>query len=288
MSAAGRKNTMAGLLIVAFLALVVAPFIIAEHGRRENAAAIAAQQKAINSLAQTVEDARGQGADVPPAAVIVDDVDGAEISEPITTGAPGPAGPAGEPGRAPTAEEIAAAVEEFCAERSACTGAQGEPGVDAVVSQAALLSAVTGYCAENDCTGAPGPAGPTGPQGRPPTAAEIAQAVTDYCAATDCTGPPGDDGATGPAGAQGETGPAGSTGPTGPAGPSPTQEQVNAAVVEYCAATGACVGPTGPTGPEGPVGPAGEDAREVVAIECDPITAHPNEPVTPQCRPVYG
>jgi hypothetical protein len=280
MTARKRKDwAVVAVLCVVFLALVATPIVRLERDLDRTSDEVGAQQKAIDDLAQVVEDARTQGADVPAAAEVVEAIDGAEISETITTGPPGEQGPAGEPGRPPTADEIAAAVEAFCAEHDACAGDPGEPGLDAVVTQAALLSAVTGYCEVNVCTGA---TGPPGEAGRPPTAVEVAQAVSDYCGLTDCTGPAGVDGTDGLDGAPGAQGPPGEQGVQGPAGPAPTQEQVAAAVAEYCTATGACIGPTGPAGP------AGADAREVVAIECDPLTAHPGEPVIPQCRPVYG
>ena len=41
----------------------------------------------------------------------------------------GPQGPEGDPGRPPTAEEVAAAVADYCAEHDSCRGPQGEPGV---------------------------------------------------------------------------------------------------------------------------------------------------------------
>lgn len=48
--------------------------------------------------------------------------------EELTTQNRGPQGPEGDPGRAPTADEIAAAVADYCAEHDSCRGPQGEPG----------------------------------------------------------------------------------------------------------------------------------------------------------------
>lgn len=58
-----------------------------------------------------------QGNDGPPGSSGKDGVDGST-------------GPQGEPGRAPTKEEIAAAVEQYCAEHSQCRGEQGPAGAD--------------------------------------------------------------------------------------------------------------------------------------------------------------
>lgn len=48
----------------------------------------------------------------------------------LTTQNRGPQGPDGDPGRAPTADEIAAAVEAYCAAHNSCTGPQGIAGKD--------------------------------------------------------------------------------------------------------------------------------------------------------------
>lgn len=46
----------------------------------------------------------------------------------LTTQNRGPQGPEGDPGRAPTQEEIAAAVADYCAERNSCRGEPGAAG----------------------------------------------------------------------------------------------------------------------------------------------------------------
>lgn len=98
-------------------------------------------------------------------------------------GEPGAQGPQGDPGRAPTAAEIALAVQN--------------------------------YCSINDCTGADGRDGPA------PSTEQVADAVEAYCAANnDCQGPTGEAGADGQDGQDGKsiTGPAGPAGPRGEQG----------------------------------------------------------------------
>lgn len=101
---------------------------------------------------------------------------------------PGAQGPKGEPGRAPTAAEIAVAV--------------------------------ANYCTVYDCRG---PAGEDGEDGVHPTPEQIAEAVTAYCEAHGgCQGPAGTDGADGAPGKDGADstvpGPQGPKGDTGSAG----------------------------------------------------------------------
>lgn len=70
-------------------------------------------------------------------------------------------------GQPPTAEEVFAAVAQFCG-TGACKGATGTSGTSAGPSDAQLAAAVASYCAAHGCTGAPGPTGPQGVAGSPP------------------------------------------------------------------------------------------------------------------------
>lgn len=97
----------------------------------------------------------------------------------------GPRGDVGERGRPPTDAEIDAAVSRYCLENS-CVGAPG-PGPSAEQVRAAVES----YCTVNGCG----------------DVSQVAAAVRDYCSSGACTGQDGTDGAPGP------------VGPTGPAGP---------------------------------------------------------------------
>lgn len=140
----------------------------------------------------------------------------------------GPSGPQGEPGRPPTTAEVRRAV-------------------------AAYLT-----------TNPPRP-------GRAPTEAEIAAAVAAFCAAGACegeVGPAGSTGPVGPPGPQGETGAQGPVGEQGPQGPGPTDEQLAAAVADFCA-DGRCVGEPGPQGEPGDdstvPGPQGEGGEPPVS-----------------------
>lgn len=99
---------------------------------------------------------------------------------------PGPAGPAGAdgqdgtngtngaPGRPPTADEVAAAVADYCA-TGACTGPAGGNGLDGTPApaptQEQINTAVTDYCTLNGCVGPAGPAGADGAAGREPIGA---------------------------------------------------------------------------------------------------------------------
>lgn len=172
---------------------------------------------------------------------------------------PGEQGPAGEPGPGPTEEQIAQAVEDFCAE-DVCRGSNGAPGPGPTEEQVA--EAVAEFCSEGACdgpAGEPGPAGPvghagdTGAQGEP--------------GATGDAGPAGPAGDTGPAGADGAPGADGVDGQDGEPGRPPTEEEVAAAVEAFCS-DGACKGDTGATGPKGdtgdtgPIGPQGEQGLE--------------------------
>jgi hypothetical protein len=108
-------------------------------------------------------------------------------------------GPQGEPGRAPTREELLQAARDFCAEVAGrCT-----------VSDARLEAAVSRYCsARNGCT----------PEPVPPTQEQVNTAVAGYCsqASNPCQST-----TPGPAGPQGEPGPPGPQGEPGPAAPVP-------------------------------------------------------------------
>lgn len=188
----------------------------------------------------------------------------------------GEAGPIGPAGPGPTPEQIADAVESYCAGRNGCAGTDGTDAVEP--TQAQLVAAVAAYCGTQECVGPQGGIGPEGPAGvtpsvapgppgadgidgqdgndgndgndgapgRPPTADEVAAAVSEYCGTGACTGP------------------AGANGVDGAPAPAPTQEQITTAVAAYCAANG-CVGPQGPPGVDGA---AGREPTSAIA-HCD-------------------
>jgi len=124
---------------------------------------------------------------------------GSTVAAP-SSGAPGPSGPAG-PG--PSAQEVLAAVDLYCATRSGCVGTP---------TKAQVLTAVQGYCqvATHPCRGAVGATGEPGATGAPgaqgdqgpgPTDDQVATAVGLYCDAHGgCTGATG---STGPSGQPG-------------------------------------------------------------------------------------
>jgi len=129
----------------------------------------------------------------------------------------------------------------------------------------------------------PGPPGEVGPQGPPPTGAQVRAAVAAYCAQTGCDGPPGADATEAEVLAAvtaycAETGCRGPAGADGTPGRGPTSDEIAAAVAAYCA-TGACTGPAGPAGPPGPAGAdgqdgaPGQDGRGITSTTCDPTTA---------------
>lgn len=77
------------------------------------------------------------------------------VSPPPATPVKGDAGETGPRGPGPTAEQIAAAVAEYCAANGGCIGAAGSNG----------LPGVNGKDGEDGNDGAPGAAGATGPAG---------------------------------------------------------------------------------------------------------------------------
>jgi len=124
----------------------------------------------------------------------------------------------------------------------ATTGPQGPAGARGPAPTAAQIErAVAAYCSTGRC-------------GKRPTQAQVRAAVAAYCSGGTCTGPAGKNGTNGKDSTV--PGPQGPQGATGPQGPGPTDEQIAAAVRDYCAG-GACKGPQGDTGPQGPAGPAG-------------------------------
>lgn len=131
----------------------------------------------------------------------------------------------------PSISDVTSAVSAYCASRNMCRGATGGPGRDATLTQSQLSSAVTAFCARENCRGqqgSDGPGGATGPsglQGDGPSEKDIAEEVARYCASNDsCQGP------VGPQGAAAEPVP-------------PTQDQVNEGVRVYCdARPPACTG----------------------------------------------
>lgn len=97
---------------------------------------------------------------------------------------------------------------------------------------------------------------PRAADGKTPTASEIRPVVQDVvgsvCASDACKG------AAGEAGRPGEPGDKGDAGQPGEQGPGPTDEQIAAALVSYCAEHGDCIGPTGPSGADGADGADGK------------------------------
>lgn len=96
----------------------------------------------------------------PPGAPGDPGVDGAD-------GAPGEAGVDGEagvPGPGPTAEQIAAAVADYCTTTGACVGPQGPTGADGTTGPAgpAGPQGPAGPAGADGATGPPGPAGTDG------------------------------------------------------------------------------------------------------------------------------
>lgn len=136
----------------------------------------------------------------------------------------------GEPGRAPTAEEIRAAVNAYMLENPPAAGEPGRPPTTEEVA-----AAVAQYLTAN----------PPQP-GRPPTAAEIASAVATYFA----TNPP----------PQGDRGPRGDTGVPGRP---PTSEEIQAAVDAYLTAN------PPPMGPRGPAGPTCQEGTHLETVQFD-------------------
>jgi hypothetical protein len=169
-----------------------------------------ARQALIDSLAQTVEAAKQQGADVPSPEEVAAEVPGAEVSPAGPQGergSVGPVGPQGPPGR---------------------QGEPGEPGTPGAAGVAGAAGATgatgdTGAQGEPGQQGAPGAQGVPGPQGAPgpgPSDAQVLAAVQAFCAMNaGCVGPAGPAGPAGPQGEPGPQGPVGPEGPVGPAGP---------------------------------------------------------------------
>ncbi len=141
-------------------------------------------------------------------------------------------------GQEPVAPEPAEVDESDAVPGTAgAVGPQGPPPTDAQVR-----AAVSAFCAETGCDG---PAGPG------PSAEDVLAAVTAYCADDTCRGEPGEDGA---------------------AGPGPTADDILAAVAAYCA-SGACTGPEGPVGPAGEQGAPGSPGCGIASTMCDSTTA---------------
>jgi hypothetical protein len=136
---------------------------------------------------------------------VVNPDDIAGITGPV--GPTGEVGPAGPRGPSPTAQEVAQAVERFCA-GGQCRAAGPSP--------TQVLTAVSLYCnSRGKCVGpegaagadgkdgvdgkdgAPGPEGPAGPEGPPgpgPTDTQIASSVAEYCSqGNNCSTPDPDD-----------------------------------------------------------------------------------------------
>lgn len=117
----------------------------------------------------------------------------ADVPETLPRGPEGDRGPRGYKGRAPTPEEIAAAVESYC-DRTDCRGP--------APSMQQVAAAVSSYCdTRGQCRGPegqpgePGADGQQGDQGPPPSDEQVLAAVATYCSERDnCQGPQGDPG----------------------------------------------------------------------------------------------
>lgn len=105
----------------------------------------------------------------------------------------------GKDGAPPTADDIAAAFVQFCAD-GRCVGkdgAEGKPGKDAeplAPSYAMVLAAVTEVCSTGVCTGAPGRDGTPGKDGANATPEMVLAAVQQVCADGACRGEKGEPG----------------------------------------------------------------------------------------------
>lgn len=61
----------------------------------------------------------------------------------------------------------------------------------------------------------------------------------------------------------------GPQGPDGDPGRAPTEEEIAAAIDEYCSAHNSCIGPAGATGPAGSTGPTGSAGASVGSVQCN-------------------
>lgn len=143
-------------------------------------------------------------------------------------------------------------------------GPEGKTGPPPSNTQ--VRAAVAAYCGTHGCTG------PTGPA---PTATQVAAAVAAYCDSRGrCQGPAG---AAGTPGATGPAGDAGTAGETGPQGPAPSGDQIAAAVDTYCTTHDGCRGPAGADGQPGPAGATG-DPGPTCPDGANPITWTVDDP----------
>lgn len=166
--------------------------------------------------------AAGETPDSPPVDTVAKNPD--VVKDPQTAPQPPVEGRQGEPGRAPTAEEISQAVAAYCAARSRCIGADGKPGADGDnATPEQVAAAVATYCdSRGECEGPGGKSGvdgqdgadgADGAQGPPPSDADVLAAVAAFCGDDKCRGAKGDPGEPG----KDSTVP-GPAGPEGPAG----------------------------------------------------------------------
>lgn len=225
---------LAALVAVSMLAAFALFNSIGDTQQQKKSAQHSASVASSNakSLADQVKDACSQGKL---------DVNGHDlcqraqrVSKHPTKPIPGPPGPAGDKGD---------------------QGAKGDRGP--APTQAAVMAAVSKYCASGSCQGK---------DGQTPSQDDIAAAVATYCDANgDCRGPQGEAGKNGDdstvPGPKGDPGKNGADGANGKDAPAPTQKQINAAVATYCA-NGNCKGDTGKTGPKG------DDGVSIVKVEC--------------------
>jgi hypothetical protein len=204
-----RVNTAAGLVAVALLAALVW-YAWESQDTAEEAVAVS------QSLGQQVAVAcAADGA----AQAELDAIGACDRAEDAARGAASPAVPVVE---VASAEQVRTAVADYLQRHPPQAGRAPSPDeVDAAVAR---------YCGENMCRGEVGDGGPEGPEGRAatddqvaaqvatycdannrcrPTTEEIGEAVQLYCSAqpSPCVGPSGEPGAPGQPGQPGEPGP---------------------------------------------------------------------------------
>jgi hypothetical protein len=183
-----RENSRPLLVAVAVVALLVVAVPVASLMRLDSRLTDAETNTALLGAAYDAARNTGPIPDAPTAEEIID-------GEPVP-------GPQGEPGRGPTASEVAAAVRAYL---EANPPAPGQAVTDAQVAIAVASYCATGACQGEDGTdgisgsdgasgaaGADGAPGAAGEAGRAPTPEEITAAVSAYCDANNgCVGPTG-------------------------------------------------------------------------------------------------
>lgn len=99
------------------------------------------------------------------------------------TGVKGDKGDTGEQGPAPSAGQVAGAVQDYCAAHGGCIGAPGQTGTAGEAGNVGQ----PGANGADGAVGPTGPAGPPGPQGDPGTAGADGRGVTAVTCQNDGT-----------------------------------------------------------------------------------------------------